>query len=162
MIDIGVLLIAVIVVVSTIIFFNKELTKEKDKMSIKESLELTQMPVVTFFEGDVKLNFVLDTGSSHSHISKSVAEKLTGEPVDIDYSFSTGSGSGSCSKMLDVILRYKNKRFNTSVFINEALDNSFEEVKKNSGVQLHGILGSDFLVKYKYILNFAELVAYHK
>ena len=42
------------------------------------------------------------------------------------------------------------------------LSYSFNEVKKQDGVQLHGILGSDFFTKYEYILDFIDFIAYPK
>lgn len=161
-IEFGIILFVAVVMASAAIYYNRELNKEKEKISIKESIELTNMPVITLTEGDTKLNFLLDSGSSHSHIAKSVADKLTGTPVDTEYSFTTGTGTGLSSKAMDIVLKYKVKKFDTTVFINKDLDKSFECVKNESGIQLHGILGADFLVKHKYILDFAELVAYHK
>ena len=142
--------------------FNTKLEKERGKISIKESMDLAQIPIVTFSEGDTKLNFLLDTGGSHSHISKSAAKLLLGTPVDTDYSYTTSTGSDSISQIVYSVLKYKDEEFKVSLLVNEGLDASFEEVKSSCGVMLHGILGSDFLREHKYILDFAELVAYHK
>ena len=87
---------------------------------------------------------------------------LIGTPIDTDYTYTTSIGSDSTSKMIESILKYKNEEFKVNLFVNEGLDTSFEEVKKECGVQLHGILGADFLKEHKYVLDFAELVAYHK
>ena len=40
------------------------------------------------------------------------------------------------------------------------MDSAFRQVKEDSGVQLHGILGSLFFQKYKYVIDFKSLVAY--
>lgn len=158
----SIVLLAVVVVGFTTYHFKSKLNKEKTKMSIKESLDLAQIPVVTFQNGNIKLNFVLDSGGSHSHISKSAAKKLIGTPIKTDYTYTTSTGSDTTSEMIESVLRYKDEEFKVNLFINEGLDTSFKEVKRNCGVQLHGILGSDFLKEHKYVLDFAELVAYHK
>ena len=160
--ELGIIILVIIVMAGAAMYYGSALNKEKYKISIKESLDLAQLPIITFYEGKVKLNFLLDTGSSHSHISTSVADKLTGSPVDVDYSFTATTGVSTCSKAMDVNLNYKDKNFKTTVFINENLDSAFKEVKKDSGIQLHGILGSDFLKEHKYILDFAKFVAYSK
>ena len=36
------------------------------------------------------------------------------------------------------------------------------QIMDDNKIQLHGIIGSDFLIKHKYILDFADKVAYHK
>ena len=39
---------------------------------------------------------------------------------------------------------------------------SFDNIKKETGVTVHGILGSRFFKEYKSILDFAEFKAYFK
>lgn len=157
-----IIILGVIVVAFIISHFENKLTKERAKISLKESMDLAQIPIVTFQEGTNKLNFLLDSGSSESHISKEASKMLIGTPIDTDYSFVTSIGEGTTCKMVEAVLGYKTKEFKIDLFINEGLDASFAEIKNNCGIQLHGILGSDFLKKYKYVLDFAELVAYHK
>lgn len=158
----GIIVLGVVAVAFIVNHFENKIDKEKAKISIKESMDLAQVPVVTFHEGDIKLNFLLDSGGSHSHISKSAAKKLIGTPIKTDYTYTTSTGSDTTSEMIESVLRYKDEEFKVNLFINEGLDTSFKEVKRDCGVQLHGILGSDFLKEHKYVLDFAELVAYHK
>ena len=144
------------------LYFKDTRYRERDKISIKEAMDLAQVPVVTFYEGDIKLNFLLDSGSSHSHISSSIAKQLVGTPVETNYSYTNSTGSDTISIVIESVLKYKNKEFKVNLFVNEGLDISFGDIKKECGVQLHGILGSDFLKEHKYVLDFAELIAYHK
>lgn len=158
----GIALLGVVTVAFTANYFENKIRKERSKISFKESLDLTQIPVITLQEEDTKLNFLLDSGSSDSYISGSAARMLIGTPVDTDYTYTTSTGLGTTSKKIDSILRYKENGFRVSLYINDDLDNSFNTIKKDSGVKIHGILGSDFLKEHKYVLDFAELVAYHK
>lgn len=157
-----VIIICVTIIALLVNHFERAINREKSKISIKESIDLIQVPIVTFYEGDTKLNFILDTGSSHSHISEQAAGLLIGTPVETDYSYVTCTGSDNVSKEIDSVLTYKNKTFKATLYINKGLDDSFANMKKENKVQVHGILGSDFLKKYKYILDFADLTAYHK
>lgn len=158
----SIIILVVIGIALIVNYFESKIKKERGKISLKESLDLAEIPIVTFLEGDTKLNFLLDTGSSDSHISTSAAKMLIGTPMETDYSYTTSNGSSTVSKVIDSVLKYKEEEFKVSLFVNEGLDESFETVKSNCGVQLHGILGSDFLREHKYIMDFAELVAYHK
>ena len=160
--EISLIIVAIILVVFTTYHFEKEIEKERSKISIKESLDLVQIPIITFQVGETKLNFVLDSGSSHSHISKVASKLITGTPIDTDYTYTTSSGQGESSKSIESVLEYKNREFRENLYINESIEDSFNNIKEECGIQLHGILGSDFLKKHKYILDFAELVAYHK
>jgi hypothetical protein len=39
---------------------------------------------------------------------------------------------------------------------------AFGHMKQDTGVTLHGIIGSKFFNKFKYVLDFDELIAYSK
>ena len=67
-----------------------------------------------------------------------------------------------CEKTFcEMVITRKDKSF-TGIFGIVNLDTAFKDVKDQSGVQLHGILGNDFFTKYKYVLDFVELIAYNK
>ena len=63
------------------------------------------------------------------------------------------------SSICNLDIKYKDLSF-TEEFVVSDLDTVFSEVKKNTGVQIHGILGSKFFEKYKYIIDFKELTAH--
>lgn len=161
-ITICVLLPAVAVVALIVRHFENKLLRERSKISIQSSMDLVQLPIITFYNENTKLNFVLDSGSTQSHISQESSKLLKGNFIDTEYSFNTASGSNNASIMVETILKYKEEEFNVELIINDGLDEAFQNIKEENGVQVHGILGSDFLKKYKYIMDFAELTVYHK
>lgn len=155
---IGLIILMIIIPVLVCFQFNN-----KEVMSIKESLDLTRLPIITFEHNGNKLNFLLDTGSTESHICKSASNKLTGSINEAKYSFTAANGGGNnVNNEINTTLHYKKSEFKTTLLINKMLDISFEDVRKNTGVILHGILGSDFLTQHKYILDFAKQIVYHK
>lgn len=56
--------------------------RKKVNMSFKEAMDLVELPVVTFFNGDKKLNFLLDTGSNISQINSSILPLLDYKKVE--------------------------------------------------------------------------------
>lgn len=48
------------------------------------------------------------------------------------------------------------------IFCATDLTDSFEIIKKENGVTVHGILGNDFLIKHKYILDYVTQKIYVK
>ena len=58
-----------------------------------------------------------------------------------------------------MIIRRKNQEFEEEFSIAD-LDKAFRIVREESGVQIHGILGSRFFEKYKYVLDFKDYIAY--
>lgn len=41
-----------------------------DRMSFRETMDLTGLPIVTFRQGENKINFILDTGAAASLVDK--------------------------------------------------------------------------------------------
>ena len=119
------------------------------------------MPIVTFEQGDQKLNFILDTGSDHNVIDSNILENI--EHIQINEKFKL-SGLDNVKHEVschDITLHYKDIEF-TSMFLAKDLKDVSAEVKRQRGVEVHGFLGSLFFNKYKYILDFKHLIAYSK
>lgn len=152
------LIAALIIIIYTIVQYTK---KHKSKMSFKESLDLTNLPVVTFMNGDKKINFLLDTGSDASYINHSVLSNYNYTKSDYKTTFVGSSGeevnSNSC---------YMNITYNDYLFAIELsianLDDVLNMIKARDGVNIHGILGSIFLQEHKYVLDFNSSIAYRK
>ena len=47
-----------------------------DRISFRETLDLTELPIVTFRNNDKKFNFLLDTGATNSVINKSALSDM--------------------------------------------------------------------------------------
>lgn len=153
---------AALVVAHTI---HKNKVKERNKMSFMEAFNLTEMTIVTFFNNGHKLNFLLDTGSNDAYISKS-ASKIKGlhyKNIPTNGTHITGSvGVCDCTEAISIPLTYRDNTYFTDLFVLESLDESFKAIKETDGVQLHGILGTLFLQKHNFVLDFDELIAYKK
>lgn len=130
-------------------------------MSFRESMDLADMPIVTFYHGEKRFNFLLDTGSNYSHISSDAAKELDGLMMNAQAKVS-GIGEGQTSGVCRTTLSYKGADYDIDLCITDHLCEAFAAIKKETGVQVHGLIGNQFLQKYKYILDFEELVAYTK
>ena len=157
-----VVIILLLVIVLAVIINGVEDANKYDKMSFRESMDLTDLPIVTFYQEKEKFNFLIDTGSTYSHISSSAAQRLKGEEKELRVSIIAVGGNRGSSSALSTQLTYKNKSYNVTLCVGEHLDDAFAAVKKENGVQIHGILGNLFFQRYKYVLDFASLTAYSK
>lgn len=142
--------------------YEDKLKLNKRKISFKESMDLAELPVVTFYQGKKKFNFLLDTGSNFSHLSSTAAKAIKGEKCNKSDISVTGIGNDQVSDGLEAILEYKGVLYTIDFCVLDSLDSSFANIKAESGVTIHGILGNRFLQEYKYILDFDELTAYRK
>lgn len=130
------------------------------RISFRESMDLVELPIVTFMNNGRKLNFLLDTGASYSSINEAALEGLsyveTGE---------TGFGMGIEGTIKEdrgyvrMNVDYRSASYEDDFQVVD-LSQAFGMIKQEYGINLHGILGSTFFQKYRYVLNFDELVAY--
>lgn len=161
MISLTVIIICFICILVLISYIADDSRKKKTKISFKESMDLTELPVITFYNKDQKLNFLLDTGSNISHLTSSILPSLEFDYINKEMPTIGMEGNKVTNKFCRMTVQYKNQKYEEEFSISN-LDNAFNVVKQESGVQIHGILGSKFFEKYKYILDFSELIAYTK
>ena len=157
-----------VISVCVILIFNivrDELKKEKTKISFKESLDLVELPVITFMNNNKKLNLLIDSGSDISYLcSKVISElNLTSEEEKVELNIITGikSVDSICNKV-KLNLSFKDNNFVEKFIILPELDHQFDDIKKENGVKIDGILGNSFLSKYKYIIDYKDLSVYMK
>lgn len=155
------LLILVLIVISAIIINGVEDCNRKDAMSFREAMDLTNLPIVTFYQGDKKFNFLLDTGATLSVINQAALESITHTTTNETGELFGVDGVKREVSYASINLAYKNKAY-TEEFQVLDMQEAIDQVKAESGVNMVGIIGSEFFRKYKYILDFDELVAYSK
>lgn len=130
-----------------------------DRMSFRETMDLTGLPIVTFRQGENKFNFVLDTGAYSSIIDSRVLDKLQYTELE---GKSVGYGIDGKEHHMDrvgIVLTYKDKDYSDAFRVLD-MTASFDALKRDYGVTVHGLLSSSFFERYKYVLNYNELVAY--
>lgn len=141
---------------------NKLFGRVENAMPFGQGLDLTGIPIVTFKHKDMKLNFVLDTGSSNCSINEEIVQSLEYDEVENKSTNLIGmDGIKRIVPHCKIALSYKEQTFEYEFLISD-MSEAFKHIKKTTGVTLHGIIGSDFFNQYKYILDFNELIAYSK
>lgn len=138
-------------------FFNKK----KSEMSFAEAINLTGLPIVTFIQGENKLNFLLDSGANRSVISADYIKAIKHTPTGEECKIFGMEGNAVETYFTTVPFTYKGRSY-TEDFQVVDLSSAIAQVKQESGVNFIGIIGNSFLQKYKYILDFAENKAYSK
>ena len=155
------LVVLLIVVIAFFINGIEDYNRRMKAISFRESFDLTGLPVVTFINNGNKFNFLLDTGASLSIIDSNIVDKLKNTPTEGKGTVFGMEGNKVDVTYTDIILEYKNKKFTENFQIVD-MKTAFDGVKKETGVTVHGILGSSFLQNNKYVLDFKELIAYNK
>jgi hypothetical protein len=140
---------------------NKLFGKNYEPISFKQGLDLTELPVITLYQGEKKFNFLLDTGSNDSIIDANILD-------DIDHTMQEHSavlfgleGNKRVVEKCYITLTHNSTEYTYTYLISD-MKAVFDGIKKETGVTLHGLLGSKFFNKYKYVLDFDALIAYSK
>ena len=139
-----------------------ELIRKKnisDKMSFKESMDLCELPIVTFLNNGKKLNFLLDTGASGSIIDSNDLDGLAFTRLNKIGDIFGMEGNKQEVTFINMSLGYRGKTYDDEFQVMD-MGSPFGNMKAEYGVNLHGVLSSTFFQKYQYVLDFQELVAY--
>ena len=133
----------------------------KESMSFREAIDLVGLPIVTFYQGDRKYNFLLDTGANLSVINQATLENIEHTLLEKTGNLYGVDGINREVSFATVDLVYKSNSY-TEEFQVLDMQNTIDQVKAESGVNMVGIISNEFFRKYKYVLDFDELVAYSK
>lgn len=156
------LIFLMLIIVSIVgVFLYKRYNSVDTKLSFKESLDLTNLPVVTFYSGHKKLNMLLDTGSSECILSKEYLDNIWYTETDQSKQVFGMEGNIVQNPIVTTTISYSGIKFDVE-FIATDMSQPFGLIKQESGVTIHGILGSNFFTRYKYILDFDKLMFYKK
>lgn len=141
--------------------FNNNSNKDNNVISFKQGMDLTDLPVVTLYQGSKRFNLLLDTGSSDNIIDSNILEGIKHKPIDTKSNLFGLEGIKVTVPMCEITLSYMDNDYEYEYLIKD-MKEAFTQLKKSTGVSLHGIIGSKFFNTYKYVLDFDKLIAYSK
>ncbi len=147
---------------SVVNIFIKDKEVPQESISIKKYMP-GDLPVITLTNNGVALNFLIDTGSNISHICPSAATLIelqhtkADEKKEVAGLGALNQGVTMCSaKFKDTL----SKEYEVELSISKELEETAKYIKKNTGIEIHGLLGTDFLQNYKYVIDFKTLEVY--
>ena len=128
--------------------------------SLYYGLNQTKLPIIMVEIENKHLCFILDTGSNCRLIDSNVVEYFKDIVESIgDYCI---SGIDGTKHKVDVVIlpfNFEGYTYETK-FCVQPLSNVFKDIEEESGIQVHGLLGTDFLIDNKWIIDFKELNIY--
>ena len=138
----------------------QERIKMNKKISIKKAVETIGLPVMSFQNNGKMLNFLVDSGSSNSLIDRNVLDEYTYETLeDILSVYGMDGIKSTCEKCRMNFTNSENKEFEET-FIIQDLSAAFGYLKNEDSTVIHGILGTSFFSKYKYVIDFKNYQVY--
>ena len=126
-------------------------------MDLSYGICKTKLPIILVEIGDKHLCFILDTGSTCNLIDSTVVKyfKDIVEPVG-DYCISGIEGTKHKVDMITLPFNFEGQVYKPKFCVRPLLD-AFKSIEDESGIQVHGLIGTDFLLKNKWIIDFNEL-----
>lgn len=124
--------------------------------SFEEGLQKTHLPIIKLKHKEKEYNFLIDTGSDISYLYYRKVKELEGRNTNITIpGVCFGQGSCETTPLFEVDLTLNSWTF-TETFATPNLDDIVEHFRKEYNTDFTGVLGSDFLSKYHYIINFKK------
>lgn len=131
-------------------------------VSFKKGFVAPNIPIATVKHEDLELNFILDTGSDRNSIDSNIVDKLlTGEAKDKTAIKLTGVGGHQEVKSCSLEFQCGDKSYKADFLITDFKE-PFSAIYEEHGIQLHGIIGSQFLKENNVVLDFQNLAAYSR
>ena len=133
----------------------------ENRYSISYGLEHTRLPLILVEVKDKHLSFILDTGSTCSLIDCNVAEyfKDIVDPVG-DYYVSGIEGTKHKVDMITLPFTFEGQVYKPIFCVKPLLD-TFKDIENESGIQVHGLLGTDFLLENQWVIDFKEHIIHY-
>ena len=130
-------------------------------MDLSYGICKTKLPIILVEIEDKYLCFILDTGSTCSLIDSTVVEyfKDIVEPVG-DYCISGIEGTKHKVDMITLPFNFEGQVYKPKFCVRPLLD-AFKSIEEENGIQVHGLLGTDFLLENQWIVDFRTLTLIH-
>lgn len=135
--------------------------KYKRAISFRESLDLTGLPVITFYQGSNKFNFLFDTGATNSVINEASIKDMQFTMLQ-DLECEIYGMEGNIKKVGFANIKFEKGLKYEDNFQIVDMSAAFDNVKSETGVTIHGILGNSFFQKYKYVIDYVDMVVYSR
>ena len=127
------------------------------KLSLRKSLKYFGLPILPLeVMGKMDL-FVADTGSNVNMISSELKDELLQSLTSVGKQSTLGIGGDSENELYELPYSIDGITF-SAVF--GTLDGTFQVLEEEYGIKVSGLLGTEFMIRHKVIIDFSEGVIY--
>jgi len=138
--------------------------KQNITYPLSHGLSKTGLPLIAVEMNDQNICFLLDSGATLNLLDKRVYDYFNKDKLNEAKATSIISNFGidgieTEAPRVEQIFKFENGLFKTKFTIFDT-SSAFNKVEEESGIQIHGILGNEFLLENEWILDFQKLSVY--
>ena len=123
--------------------------------SFKDSFSKTNLPILSLFQGDIKYNFIVDTGSTCNVINSAVLRKLKHSKMQYTGDVVVASGDKTeDNKFVNIAFISSSGETFVEDFVVLNLKDAIKDTEEELGEKIAGIIGNDFLSHYGKQISF--------
>ena len=161
-------IILLLVAVSAIASIMNLCNRKKDYFNESIPLEVQMpgnLPIIALSNNGNVLNFLIDSGSNISHICSEYFNDLKANVIGtfkddtVEGLGAVNTGITMCNAVLEDI---NGNEYSVNLSISDQLSVVSKSIEESTGIKIHGLLGTDFLRVFKYIVDFESLRVYTK
>ena len=125
------------------------------KHSIATGIQKLSMPLLNVKINNIKLTFLIDSGSTYNIVASFVYDQLRDNFTLIDEENKVMGVDGVYQEtsVVETVIKIDDKKLQTRFNVVN-MDETVIKIQEESGLQLHGFLGIPFLMDNKCIIDF--------
>jgi predicted aspartyl protease len=129
------------------------------KFSLALGLQKTGLPLIVTSGKLKNLCFLIDTGATHNVLFTYVYEHFKSEFKLLSEKQNIMGIEGHCKEtpIIEATFDFEGSEYTSTFSVFDATE-AIAQVQQETGVQIHGILSTDFLIQNKWIINFDKLI----
>lgn len=122
-------------------------------------LQKTGLPLILTSGKLENICFLIDTGSTHNTLFDFVYEHFKDEFKLLDSTCRTMGIEGHYKEtpVIEATFNFEGVDYTSTFSVLNATD-AIAQVQEETGVQIHGVLGIEFLIENKWIIDFKKLI----
>ncbi len=128
-------------------------------ISIAENIDKVGIPFVTVSNGERSYNMLIDSGSNISYIDSRYLDNF--RVKDLNQTTNTVGAGGTSLKTRHYVISFE---FNSIKYRDMAgaidLTGAFNQIKEESGIEIHGILGNNFFRYNHFVIDYDRMIFY--
>lgn len=129
------------------------LKHHRKHISFQDTFSNTSLPIIPIQINGHTCNMIVDSGSTTSYLDLGLAHNLKMHMTKINIQTVYMNGRRSSSKMTDTNFECAGDKMH-GVFLLNNLQNTFKTIAQDTGVEVHGILGSDFMEQHGWVVDY--------